>query len=208
MTSAEQVIKVEKYNSISAYEQRMAQIITAQILEKPELSPWMILVPIVFIPFIQRYQKYKELCKAFSGGFLYTKKIALDIAYEVYKNGLPKENLPDLIIKSVEKHPNAVPEVLNIYQKQIQEIKLLSEHYLGLLEMEKTQYGEMVISYYQNEHNYLGFINKLTEAEKEVNRATSRTFKDGAGEAPEIMGKMEKLLLECRLDEAKKIFGS
>ncbi|MGI6630500.1 MAG: NF038143 family protein [Bacillota bacterium] len=207
MAEQGQIIKDEKYESIFAYESKTAQIIASKVMDRPELSPWMILIPIVFIPFLQRYQKYKDSCKVFRDGFLYTKTIALDIAYKVYRNDLPQEGVSELVSKIVQKNSNVVPEVLNIYQKQIQEIKLLCQHYLALLNTEKVQYKDMVVCYYQNESKYRDFLYKLTEAENEVNSAVNATFKEGLIDVPGIMEKMEKYLLQFRLDEAKKFFN-
>ena len=60
MVNQEQVIKDEKCKAILSYENKTAYSITAKVLEKPELSAWMILLPIVFILFMQRQKKYKE----------------------------------------------------------------------------------------------------------------------------------------------------
>lgn len=206
MTTQELVITEENYKNILAYENKTARIITSKVLEKPELSAWMILIPIVFIPFMQRYQKYKESAKIFSEGYLYTKKIALDTAYKIFKNEISLEDAPVVITKAVQNNPHADQIVLNIYQKQIQEIEILCEHYLTLLASEKVKYGEMVVGHYQMEDNYLSFVNKLSEAEKEVTRAASATFKDEMVEVPDIMEKMEKHLSELRLKEAKLFF--
>lgn len=197
----------ENYQSILAYETRTARTIATQVLEKPELSVWMILIPIVFIPFMQRYQKYKESVNIFCSGYLYTKKIALDIAYKIFKNELPQEDVSTIITNIVQKKPDADPRVLSVYQKQIQEIKILWPHYLALLTTGKTKYEEMIVYHYQSETNYLSFIYKLSAAEKEVTQATSATFREGVAEVPEVMDRMEKLLLEFRLNETKKFFN-
>ncbi|MEL7566725.1 MAG: NF038143 family protein [Dehalobacterium sp.] len=202
----ELVITDENYQSILAYENKIAQIITAKVLEKPELSVWMILIPIVFIPFMQRYQKYQESAKTFREGYLFTKKIGLDTAYRIFRKEIALEDAPELITKIVKKNPNADQLVLNIYQMQIQEVSILYKHYLALFASEKVKYRDMVVDYYQTEDNYLKFLKRLSEAEKEVTRAASATFKDGTEEVPEIMEKMEKHLLEIRLKEAKLFF--
>lgn len=206
MTNQE-LITEENYQNILAYENKTALKVFSQVADKPVLSAWMILIPIVFVPYMQRHQRYKESRKAFSEGYLYTKKIALHVAYQIYKNEISGENARSVIKEMVEKNPHADEKVLNIYDKQIQEIELLSAHYLGLFGTGKVSYGEMILCHYQTEHNYLSFVNKLLEAEKEVNRAASATFKDGVAEVPEIMEKMEKQLEELRLEEIKIFFN-
>ena len=206
MTNQGLVIIDENYKSILAYESNTAQIITSKILEKPELSAWMILLPLVFILFMQRYQKYKESSKVFIAGYLYTKKIALDTAYRIYNNEISHEEALAMVAETVQKNPNAELIVLNIYNQQIEEIKLLCEHYLALLASKKANYDQMVVSHYQTWDNYLDFVNELAETEKQVTRATTATFKDDAVDVPEIMEKMEEYLGELRLKEARRFF--
>ena len=201
------VILDENYKSILAYEDRTSQIITSKVLEKPELSAWMILLPIVFILHIQRYQKYKDSSKAFKAGYLYTKKIALDIAYRIFNNEISREEALVIIMETVQKNPKAEAIVLNIYDQQIEEIKLLIEHYLALLDTKEYKYDQMVVSHYKTEDNYISLVNRLTEIEKQVTNATTATFLDAATEVPEIMEKMERHLLEYRIEQAKHFFS-
>lgn len=206
MTNLELVIEDEKHKAILAYENKTALTITTKVLEKPELSAWMILLPIVFILFMQRQKKYKESSTAFMEGYLYTKKIALTAAFRLYNHEISREEVPAIIAETVQKNPKAEPIVLNIYNQQIEEIKLLCEHYLGLLTSNEENYEQMVTSHYQTKDNYLGFINRLVEAEKQVTRASIATFLDAAVEVPEIMEEMEKQLWELRCEEAKQFF--
>ncbi len=206
MTNQKQVIKDEKLKAILDYENRTALTITTKVLEKPELSAWMILLPIVFILFMQRQKKYKELSTAFMEGYLYTKKIALTTAFSLYNHEIFYAEVPAIVAETVQKNPTAEPIVLNIYNQQIEEIKLLCEHYLGLLSSKEENYEQMVISHYQTGENYLSFINRLVEAEKQVTRASIATFQDAAVEVPEIMEEMEKQLWELRCEEAKQFF--
>ncbi|MBC2728368.1 NF038143 family protein [Desulfosporosinus sp.] len=207
MTNQEQPLTDENYKSILAYETSMAQIITARVLEKPELSAWMILFPILFVPYMQRHSRYKESTKGFVAGFLYTKKIALDVAYKLYKNEISCEEAEGIIAESVRKNPKAEELISNIYHQQIKEIDLLCDHYLALLATEEDKYDQMVRSHYESEDNYLSFVIRLAQMEKEVNRAASATFKEDEVEVPRIMNKMETKLLELRTQEAKQIFN-
>ena len=64
----------------------------------------------------------------------------------------------------------------------------------------------MVVCHYHTKNEYLRFIQKLTQAEKEVSLASSNLFVDEDGEASAIAIKMEKTLHELRLKEADLIF--
>lgn len=207
MAKQEIAVTDEKYHNIFAYEKKIAQIITAQVVEKPELSAWMILIPIVFIPYLQRYQKYKELSQIFSTEYLFTKKIALEAAYKIYKQEISPAQGLTWIAKAVQKNPDAAEAVWNIYEKQIKEVELLCAHYTALFASGEDSYRQMVVGHYQTRDLYLGFVEQLARAEKEVSGAAAATFQDGAREVPDIMEKMEKHLLELRREEAKEFFS-
>jgi len=206
MAKQQQVIMEDDYKSILDYETKTAQIITFKVLERPELSAWMILMPIVFILFMQRHQKYYQSSKGFSAGYLYTKKIALDTAYRIYNHQISREEAQKSVAKTIVKNPDAEAVVLNIYCQQIEEIKVVYEHYLALLSSKETRHDQMVVSYYRTEDNYLDYVKRLTEAELAVTIAATANFKEAEVEVPEIMEKMEKYLIELRLEEANRFF--
>ena len=195
-----------KYNSILSYERKTSWEVTSQVVEKPEISVWMILIPIVFVPYMQRYSKYKETSRAFSEGYLYTKKIALDIAYKIYTKEMTREDAALEVERIVKNKPNPDARVLNIFEKQIKEIKLLCEHYLALLASDGNNYCQLIVNHYKSYDKFIEFLNELGEAEKEVSRAATHTFKTDTEEVPEIIESMEKCLNQYRLEEAKKLF--
>lgn len=198
----------ENYNIILAHEKKTAQYIASKIIDKPELSVWMILVPIVFIPYMQKTQEYKEKSRVFTEGYLYTKKIALDTAYRIYTKEISFKEAQEVIFENVHKNPNADARVINIYEKQVTEIKLLCQHYTSLLSSQGTNYKELVVNFYQTCGSYIRFLNELIAAEKEVVNATSTTFKDDQDtiEVPKIMKKMEEYLSNLRFEEANLLF--
>jgi hypothetical protein len=196
-----------KYNSILSYEKKTAWQVTSKVVEKPELSVWMILIPIVFIPYMQRYQKYKETSKEFCDGYLFTKKIALDTALKMHKNTMTEEEAFLAVSEAVADNPKADARVLKIYEKQVAEINLLCHHYLALLSSQGDDYRQLVAGHYQSYENYTAFLHQLMAAEKEVNRAATLTFKADTEEVPDIIESMEKCLKELRFAEAQKYFS-
>lgn len=196
----------ENCKSILAYENKTSSRVALAVLEKPAISAWMILIPIIILPFMLRHQRYKASTKIFCEGYLYTKEIAFGAAYQLFQNKISFENAQALIKRQVEDKPDTDPKVLSIYQKQMEEIEVLFVHYLALLATQKEKYWDMVVSHYQTKNRYLSFINKLADAEKEVSQAVSTTFQDESGEAYAVLEKMENYLLELRTDEANLIF--
>ncbi len=207
MTQVKPITDNENYNIILSHEKSTAWKITSKVLHKPKLSIFIFFVPIVFIPYMQRVEQYKEKSRIFNEEYLYTKKIALDHGYSVYKQEISMEQAIAKITEDFNNKPNADnPLVANILEKQLNEIKLLLVHYVSLLSAKGENYKELVVSHYKNHADYLGFINKLCDLEKEVNKASAATFKSDAEEVPEIIEKMEKYLLEHRLEEAEEFF--
>ncbi|MCR6545333.1 NF038143 family protein [Dehalobacterium formicoaceticum] len=196
----------ENYNSILAYENKFAREIAAQVMDKPVLSAWMILIPIVFVPYYIQLQRYKEGSKMFREGYLYTKRIAMDTAYRIATKELITTDAHAAIAGLVEKNPEANPIIAKIQEKQILEIEILCSHYGSLLATEKIKYQDMVRSYYQTKSNYLNYIHSITRAEQEVTKASTAAYQGDAEEAKGIMEKMNTYLSALRWEEAALIF--
>jgi hypothetical protein len=193
----------DKTKNILDYESKTAGKMALAILERPVLSAWMILIPILILPFMVRQQRYKASTQIFCEGYLYTKKIALDTVCQLFQNKIPVEDLTAYIKSQVKNRPEANTYVSNIYEKQMAEIELLMAHYGALLVTGKEKYWDMVISHYHTKDRYLTFIKQLTDAEKEVSKAVYTTFKDEKGEANSVIEKMENYLLDLRTRESE-----
>ena len=68
-------------------ERDFAKAIGAAIFEKPIVSFWMIMIPLLFIYFIYRMLKYKEGRIKFDEEFMATRSRALEVAVEAVETG-------------------------------------------------------------------------------------------------------------------------
>jgi saccharopine dehydrogenase-like NADP-dependent oxidoreductase len=94
-----------------------------------------------------------------------------------------------------------------VRRKQLHEIEMLVDHYLGLLNSNKTQYSEMVIVTYETPKNYLSFLNKLHNVEQEVIKATLATMRKGSKkERFNWFRKVQVASKQVRVEEAESIF--
>ena len=193
------------YDLILKYEEKTARYISGRIIEKPEISFWMFLIPIVFIPFMQRYQQYKAAVESFSLGYLFTKKLALDVAFKIFEENASKEQAMDLAIQNVKKDSKAKSHINKIYERQLNEISLLADHYLRLLNSTGTDYFSLVKNSYINKDEYLAFLENLFEAEKSVNQAAIHAVKLEKNDTSQIIKRMEQTLVETKKDELKYI---
>ena len=96
----------EKKEIVARHERRFAGELTESVLEKPELSVWMILIPFLFIVFMQRQQKFKQLGDTFLRGLLYTKNHALEAAARLVA-GVSAQTVEEETACKVRKNPDA-----------------------------------------------------------------------------------------------------
>jgi len=79
--------KKEKSTIILEEEEKFALILASQVINKPQLSLWMILIPIFFVFYFTNLSKYKNGCRQFADNYLIDKKRALNEAIAVVEGG-------------------------------------------------------------------------------------------------------------------------
>ena len=77
-----------KKELILQQELRFANAIGAAVFEKPKVSFWMILIPILFLYFIYRMQRFKSGRLKFDQEFMATRRKAMDLAVEAFETGV------------------------------------------------------------------------------------------------------------------------
>jgi len=65
---------------ILEYEEKFANSVSLAVIDKPKLSTWMILMPIIFLYYFYQMKKYADGRKAFSRHFILTRKRSLEAA--------------------------------------------------------------------------------------------------------------------------------
>lgn len=192
----------EKYRLILEREQTFARIIALKVIEKPKLSVWMILIPIIFIQYFSEYKRFHAGVEGFSGEFIYTRKVALKAALASIKKGMNKE---DAIAESdYQKNTGLSEKALKMHENQLREIALLFDHYEKLLRAEGDTYDSLVREAYVNGNSYRLFLNQTREMENKTNASMKESL--GREDLPGIMDRMEIAVEETRTEELKKIF--
>jgi len=166
-----------KYESIFAKERSLAKAVTSAVIESKPITVWEIMIPILFLLSFLRFKRTREI---FTLNFLFTKKLALEAAFDMIKKGMSKE----VVIKRIkEKTSNILAQdnkgiySIKIRQRQLKEINLLIDHYYKLLNAEGKSYASMLKNAYQTHERYVTFLGQLGRAEKEVNRAAAQTVR-------------------------------
>lgn len=195
-----------KYNIIRSEERRLAKAVARKIVKMPEITVWVFMIPFIFV---FNFLRYKRTTETFALNFLFTKRLALDAALDIIKEGLQRQ---DVVVRINDKTRDILAsDKQGVYSekirmKQMNEINLLLDHYLKLLEAEGKNYKSLLKNAYQTQDNYRTFLQQLTAAEKAVNQAALQTV--GKSEtAHEIISEMENTTEGIRTEEAKIIFS-
>ena len=193
-----------KYENILAQENTVAKSVARSVIGESSVTVWDVLIPIVFIFNMLKFKRAREI---FALNFLFTKKLALQGAFDMIKTGQSREDALAQIRSRTSEILAADKKgiySIKIRQKQMREMELLLDHYSRLLNAEGKDYSSMVRNAYLSRKDYGAFAKQLEGIEKEVNRAASQTVKTTS--APDIIIKMEEATARLRAAEAENIF--
>lgn len=143
-------------------EERFTDSLALQVLDKPKLSVWMILIPVIFVYYFFQYQKFVTGRKTFREHYLVSIKRALDEAFE----SVSQKRDPDIPALAAQ---SDVPEDVRTYQADLLSVRV--EHYANLLRAQGNTFQELVRAVYRTPTDFLLFINRLHTAEQQVNKA-------------------------------------
>lgn len=187
---------------IHGHEENFAYRLAKQVIEKPEASVWIILIPIFLVFYIQRLQKYKGSIHAFAKGIMHPKILTLDATLEEAKTGVfPRERVIAGFMGSI-----SGEKAQRVRMKKIEEMEILRQHYLLLLGNDGSSYPYLLRSSYGTAGDYRFFLDSYGKAEKEVNEEVLLASHP-TPEAREVVAAMEKASAQLRETELKEIFG-
>lgn len=192
----------EKYEIIYSHEENFAYALAKRVVKKPEVSVWMILIPILFIHHAHKINQYKTGVKQFAGGILSSKKKALDKSYKEVSTGEElnygtDDYFPDVELKTL--HERALG------QKQAKVIRIMESHYKALFNTEGESMTELLRKAYGGTGDYRHYLNRMYEAEKELNRYLVENVHTN-GDSIAVVRQIEKSCQELREEELKAFF--
>jgi hypothetical protein len=187
----------DKSTLILEQEEKFAITLAAQVMDKPRLSLWMILIPIFFVFYFNDLNKYKNGCKKFAEHYMIDKKRALTEAVEVVSKGRE----PDIRALANLSNMNS-----NIREKQAKILAVLVEHYIILLNAHGEDFASLIRTAYGTQTDYLLFLNRLNQAEIEVNKALKPDLQKSHEGINDIVSRMEDLSARLRRETAESIF--
>ena len=196
-----------KSRAIWNYEVKKADKITRHLLENTKLKAgWRILLLPFFLLDFLRYKKNFWVTRK---NFLFTKQLAFDGATAICEGGDRSTE-----IRAIEKKTKDLLDrdkkglyTEKVRRKQLHEIEILLDHYLGLLRSDKSDYDDMTVASYQTRGKYLTFIDSLQKAEMEVIQAAITTMRKGSKSDRRLWFKrVEDITRQTWMDDAKRIF--
>ena len=195
----------KKYENILAQERALAKTVASAVIGQTPVTVWDVLIPIVFVFNVLKFKRAREV---FTLNFLFTKKLALQGAFDMVKKGQSREDALGQIRGQTSEILASDKKGIyskKIRQKQVQEMELLLDHYSRLLNADGKDYASMVKHAYRTRQNFSAFVKELEGIEKEVNRAASQTA--GTASAPDIVSRMEETAGRLRAAQMETIFG-
>lgn len=175
-------------------------------MESKPLGVWDVTIPVIFI---LNFMKQKHRRELFAQNLLFTKKLALEAALDIKKNGTSRATALSYIDSKTSELLDRVKKGLysdEIRRQQIKEIETLIDHYCRLLQAQGEDYPSMVVNAYPNEKDYLSFLAQLKAAEKEVIIAAKLTLGDSTDE--DMAARIETAIDRIRQNQAREIFGN
>ena len=196
----------KKYDMILSHEAAVARSVALATIKPKPFSVWEVLIPIIFI---FGYMKSKESREVFAQNIIFTKKMALQAAYEMLKRNQSRESAIDRIKAKTQDMIASVPGGIyseEIRQAQLKEIDLLVDHYCVLLNSEGDSFDELVFNAYRTPDRLTDFFQLLQKAEKSVGRAACRTL--GTNADTRSLERMNFALEKSRQKITEKIFST
>lgn len=196
----------KKADMILSREQRMARAIALKAIRPRPFSVWEVMIPVIFI---MGYMKAKSDREVFSQNILFTKKLALEAAYAMMREGQATAEALDSLDSKTRELLTAIPDGVYseaIRQEQLKEMGFLMEHYTKLLQADGKDYDAMVLNAYPQREDYRQFHQALSALEKQVSGAATRTL--GAQTDAAMLSRIESATDALRRAEVNRIFGS
>lgn len=158
----------------------------------------MILIPIIFVHYFYRFNKFNTGRKAFTKNYLVSRLRAMEEGLRIAETGQKPDIEKLAALASLPKE--SIPAYRDL-------LRILIEHYTDLLRADGDTYAEMVRSAYAKQSNFLLFVNRLNKAEKILDQALKPEMEDDTEGFDEIVARIERKSEELRREYAQQIFG-
>jgi len=183
---------------ILAHERRFAGHVAGEVVDKPVLTLWMILIPVFFVFYFYQLKRYKSGLKDFSENFLITRKRTLDAVWEAATS----ETSADLEkVVELSDIPSEAQAQYRVW------VELLADHYLLLIKASGGNYAELVKAAFKKKSNYLKRLENLNQVEADLNTAIAPLLPGDKETIETVIKSMQESVKRLRQRQSKEIFA-
>ena len=186
-----------KQELILEQERAFANALGAAVFDKPRISYWMVLLPILFLYFVFRMQRFKAGRLKFDQDFMITRRKAMELAVEEFETG----SRPD--IDAIARESGLRDVLEKPYAAWLQ---ALVEHYTDLLSAAGDSFEALARSAYRTRTDCLLALNRLSTVEKEFYAALKNQMRATEG-AADVITTLEEQSRQLRRELAERIFA-
>ncbi len=183
---------------ILAHERRFAGYVAGEVVDKPVLAMWMILIPVFFVFYFYQLKRYKSGLKEFSRNFLVTRKQALDSVCEASRQS------SSLDIDELAARSDSPIEVRHEYRLWVE---ALVDHFQTLIEVPGSSYEELVRNGYRKKSSYQGELDRLNRTELELSHALTPHLPGDKETIETVIKSMQDSVKRLRQSQSKEIFS-
>ena len=186
-----------KQDLILRYETRQAQKLADKVIFKPPLTVWYILIPVIFVYYFYRLNRYTSGRKEFVDHFMLSRRRAIEAAAECAARDRPAS------IDTLVSQARVPAEATGPYKAFA---RVLVEHYMDLFKAAGRDYDTLVRAAYRTRGNYLIFLNRLGQVEKELDKALAPGLSAEHPAVGETIALIEEQATRLRRAEAERVF--
>jgi hypothetical protein len=135
------------------HETAFAHALASRVIDRPEISVWMVLLPLLLVYFFQRRKIFKTASAAFAEHYLKPRRRALEIVAGS---------------ESLDEQSEATP----LQQADAALIDVLAGHYRRLLAARGDDYKALVLASYRNASEYRDYLDRLEKTHDAIDAAT------------------------------------
>ncbi len=188
----------ERIAMILQSEREFAEDLAQRVIEKPAVSVWMILIPILIVYHMYRHTRYAEGRKQFVEHYLMSRTNAVqEAAAALAENREP--NIARLAATN-----GMAADIQPLLQDLLE---TLVEHFMTLLKADGGDRDSLVRSSYGSGTAYLLAMNRLNAAECKLYNALSIRLREQQDDVNSMVASIEAESERLRREEAHRIFG-
>ena len=189
----------EKREWILENEYQLAGRLSREIIHRPELNVWMIVIPVIFVYFFFQLNRSVSAKKEFVQNFVLTRKNVLNEACVLSEDGA-KPDFEKMV--KYEMVPDCAVEAYKTWAN------VLFDHYQKLLNEKGDSYAGLIRGRYENRSRYLLILDKISKAENKFYMALRKDLDGSVKNTGDVITAMGKSLPLLRREEADGIFST